>query len=743
MKNLKYMAVGVLSLLSVGCSRQMQDDLAATGNAGKLTVYFETAALSAAQTNETAPTDEALISEVKGYHFENGLLREVLVGDNQMEDGAYAFYPSSTSGDIFFVTNDAENLFGQVTAEITTLDEFLRIEGTTTSMASTQIMMTGSIALTSATSAPTVSLRRSVARLDLVSPDSGISVHSVTIRGIADRGYVFGQTVPSSPASAQWGELTKAYPDPGVENHTETLAYLSEQAGTALTAEVIASFGGGLHRMVAEFPSEILRNRIYTLRIYGSGAQASVRVEGSDWESGSSTDATQNAAVLIATESSILPEGVTVSPSRDSVFIPYKGAAVELAIQTEPGAEVRVDGTTYLTTVTVGAASRALETSTTVTIDSQNRIPGYKRSYIYLNSYLEGKYRGRVVLVFEPNPAQITGTLVLDTNGVCDFGKYIDGELGRIILPEGKTATVEFDADEARWAKVVQENGEFRFLGGWRPNDQTADGRTQSCRLVIANADGSDRETYEIRRKNWGLPVVKFGENWWCKYNLRGNSKSFEDQITIQEDPVSDGSSLAEYLQTCDTAQLRRLLGDQYQGGYPNGLKLSVNDTKYYYAGMRGSAQNFGSIDATSMTPDGYQIPDKEDFSAFGASTNYNLGGVGNRVFPNTQGQPVNLTISQRTDVMLLEQNYGTMNFYEFATTLDGACVLYGLGHQWSTTQGDVSKLSILFATSGVNGNSWGMEGSASGNNFWKFAAQNSTKTRTIRCIKTPVEYIY
>lgn len=746
MKHWKYISTGVLCLLLLsGCSQRIKDELTAPGNAGKLTVQFKTEALGALQKNESASTtDETLISDVKGYRFENGILREVLAGDNLLEDGTYAFYPTASNGDIYFVTNDTENLFGQVTAGTTTIDEFLKTEGATTALASSNIMMTGSITLSAATTATqTVTLRRSVARLDLVSPDSGVSVLSVTIRGVANRGYVFGQNPPASPASTEWTELYKEYPEPGVENHTEILTYLSEQAGTKLSAEVLVSFGGGLHRMVAEFPSEILRNRIYTLRIYGSGTQVSVSVGESDWENGSATDAAQNKAAQVNVESSTLSEGVTVSPARDSVFLPYKGADVQLAIQAEAGAEVRVDGTMYRTTTTVNPNSKALEAAATVTINSQRRIPGYKRGYIYLNTYLNGKYRGRIVVVLEPNPTQITGLIALDTTGTYDFGKYVDGELGRITLPEGKTATVEFASEEDPWAKVEQDNGQVRLLGGWRPNDPTANGRTQSCQLVIANTDGTDRETYEIRRKNWGLPVVEFGGNWWCKYNMRGNSKSFEDQISIQDDPVKSGS-LAEHLKTCDTAELRQLLGDQYQGGYTNGLKLSVNGSKFYYAGIRGSAQNFGSIDAKSMTPDGYQIPDKEDFSAFGASTNYNLGAAGtSKAFPNTQGQQVKLSISQRTSVMLLGQDYGAMNFYEFATSQNGSCVLYGLGHQWSTTQGDVSKLNILYATSGSGGNSWGLEGYANGNNWWKFTAQNNTKTRTIRCIKTPVEYIY
>ena len=53
-----------------------------------------------------------------------------------------------------------------------------------------------------------------------------------------------------------------------------------------------------------------------------------------------------------------------------------------------------------------------------------------------------------------------------------------------------------------------------------------------------------------------------------------------------------------------------------------------------------------------------------------------------------------------------------------------------------------------LFATSGRKGMTWGIEGypanSSGGRRSWiKYAANNSSKTRTIRCIKTPVRYMY
>ena len=52
----------------------------------------------------------------------------------------------------------------------------------------------------------------------------------------------------------------------------------------------------------------------------------------------------------------------------------------------------------------------------------------------------------------------------------------------------------------------------------------------------------------------------------------------------------------------------------------------------------------------------------------------------------------------------------------------------------------------VLFATYGHTSNTWLMEGYPQNDgrgNWFKYAGNNASKTRTIRCIKTPVEYIY
>lgn len=86
------------------------------------------------------------------------------------------------------------------------------------------------------------------------------------------------------------------------------------------------------------------------------------------------------------------------------------------------------------------------------------------------------------------------------------------------------------------------------------------------------------------------------------------------------------------------------------------------------------------------------------------------------------------------------------MALYEFRH--DGAAwVLCGLEHQWDTTPGNISGMMLLLATWGNGSKTWIMEGYSQqarpGQNWIKYVANNTTKTRTLRCVKTPVEYEY
>ena len=149
-----------------------------------------------------------------------------------------------------------------------------------------------------------------------------------------------------------------------------------------------------------------------------------------------------------------------------------------------------------------------------VSIEKPLFMPGRKEEYICLDLMRDNLRSGRIVLIFEESPIKMTGLLAFDDNGLCDFGKYIDGELAVIGLPSGTDARLEFDESEDPWMKLESTEEGLRLLGGWKPNDPKADGRPQEGLLVVEFNDGTPTESYTIRRVNWGLPVVEICETF-------------------------------------------------------------------------------------------------------------------------------------------------------------------------------------------------------------------------------------
>lgn len=743
---LKHMLLTLpLSLLATGCSTGEEPD-ASLPSRSSIEVRFELPAadIDLRKTPAGRSSDDA-VGTVTGYRFEEGQLREIATGAESSADGDRIFHLAARKGTMYFVANPPAGAFDALQPESSTLDEFLATAAATAAMTADGLTMTGHATLPETGSAPiAVTLTRSVARLDLASPDAGVEVHSVVLRNIADRGYVHPQQGLSTPQSADSGEFHKEYGRNPLSNGSETLLYLAEQNDTQLTAEVVARFGGGWHRTETTLPAEIRRNTTYRLVVHGMGTELNVSIETDGWQTGDSTDSNPDPKGLIDLEASELPEGVAVNSRRDTVRITHAENRFRLVLKAEAGSEVQVEGSIDRVTVTPQALTRNLTQVAAVSVEKPLFMPDRQEAYICLDLIRDNLRTGRIVLIFEANPIKMTGLLSFDDNGLCDFGKYIDGELATIRIPSGAKARLEFDEGEDPWMKLESAEEELRLLGGWKPNDPKADGRPQEGDLVVEFSDGTPTERYTIRRVNWGLPVVEIGRNWWCKYNLRGNVKRFEEQVLIQDDPATE-EQLADFLATCDDDVLLALMGDQYQGGNPDGLPLRHDGSLFYYEGMQSTVGNFGTLPPDEMAPDGYRIPGYADYKFFSANDNFNLGGIGERPFWNSTQDRVWIRIIER-EAEFLGASYGNVTIYEFT---DGAkhWVLYGLGHQWSITPGDIARKNLLLATWGDSGRTWGMEGYAQSDranqNWMKFSSHNTTKTRSIRCIKTPVEYIY
>lgn len=735
MKYILTVASAGLFLLS-GCQKEkIRQDNAAEGS---LRISIISSGMNYGITTES----ETNIHTLDAYHFENGILSESFNSLQIDEKGVCRLDIKQKNGMLYFLANDANiTSHANLTNNVTTLEEFLQLTATADEMTSKSLLMSGHTELDGENASLSVSLKRAVARIDLESAFQDAEVNSITIRDIALTGLVNEGGEKSVLTNIEKTDLTKDFGEQPFKNKKESLYYLPEQTANAHAVEILMAVNGGWHRLKTTLPP-LKRNTVYTLKVYGNGTNLNVEVLTDNWENGDSSESGLTLKGLVDKENSQLSEGVTVNERGDTVFVPSWNSNFQLTLAAESGAQVSVLGEVEGVTVTPASQSRSLSPIAEFNVSSRQKMPGSKSEYMYLDVYNDQIQTGRVVLVFTPNPVQMSGLIEFDQNGECNFNRYVDGELASLILPEGKTATLKFAEEEAHWMKLAPEGSNtYRLLGGWKPNDPKADGREQAGELIITNEDGSHPETYTIRRLNWGLPVVNINGTWWCKYNLRGNVKNFNDQILINSDPAKD-SSLADYLTSCSDNEFLYILGDQYQAGNPDGLKLTHNGASFYYEGYKSQTDNFGTLAPTVMAPDGYQIPDFDDYRFFTGSTNFNLGYFNPGAFNNGLGQRLNFKVVERNATFQGLQ-YGPITFYDFE--YEGShWTICGLGHQWDATS--ISKMMILLATYGNGGSTWMLEGysnSEGRGNWFKYIGNNAQKTRTIRCIKTPVEYIY
>ena len=167
-RGLIYMAALCCGMfLPGGCSKTERPDAADSA----LTVRFRT------EQRDTDAGDGAdgVIETVTAYRFVGGVLRETLPGTGG-SDGYYTFYPTDRAGEILFVANDR---------------------------AGERLLMSGRAEFSDTQDSPaTVTMRRSVARLDLEVRERGVEVLGVTIRGIARKGYALGGDEPATPSDA-------------------------------------------------------------------------------------------------------------------------------------------------------------------------------------------------------------------------------------------------------------------------------------------------------------------------------------------------------------------------------------------------------------------------------------------------------------------------------------------------------------------------------------------------------------
>ena len=684
--------------------------------------------------DETTETNE--IETLNACLFENGVMTRVYSDIDPLA----GIKIDDSKGRLYMVANiEGNNSYNIGMSE----EEWL----------STTVTHTGGVNLTymsgvidlSDASHGVLQLYRGVARIDVnVSGNHDLSVSDIMFKNVAQQSYLNRRNTVESPKGTNYDDVIPVIDTP-LTGSTYGVAYLCEQSSDNISAVLTVNVDGELVEKEVALPSILKRNCVYTINVFKESVQADVTLSVTDWENGGDFNLAPNERGLtVDVEGTSFPAYAEVDSDRRGIVLSHYASDFILSVDCDDELEFVADPELPMTVERIGGAENVGKNLFRIT--KKLWCPGMERLERKLmfrrKGFNENYPDDYVNVVMSENPVKLEGLIHFGDSASFDFGRYIDGELAVLNVPDDKVIRLEFDEKSPEWMKLEETaDGTYRILGGWRPNDAEADGRVQEGRIVISDASGMHNEIYTVKRQNWGLPVVNINGTWWCKYNLRGNVKDFTDQILVSNDPAR-GGSIADYLAECTDDEFLNVLGDQYQAGNRDGLKLKNDGTGFLFDGYSTKTDNFGTLAPSYMAPDGYEIPDYDDFRFFTWGTNCNLGYFNPGAFNNGLGQRLNFSVVER-EAMFLGYEYGNVTFYDFEYEGEHL-VLCGLGHQWSET--GISKKMIQFATYGNSGSTWMIEGyskSEGRGNWFKFAASNAQKTRTIRCVKSPVEYIY
>lgn len=743
MKRLIFFIFPIFCLCFSGCTAVEED---AAENGGSLRgVTFE---MGMHTSSAAAPFDAEQVRELDGYLFDkNGMLTKVYKGLVAGADGhAELQVPYFLGEQLYFIANAAGLLpEDRIQAGIMSEAEFrnLVLESETPLADGNHPLMTAEYTLTGTdTPRPTVRLTRAQARIDVeVVADEGVQVDSIAIGDLRQTAYLFPQDRVQSPPGSPSGRWSGRY-DPALTSGLHAgICYLYEQASDGFPLYVFTTINGVSSKLTASLPAEIRRNTIYKITVSGVGASLQATVSMGDWETEETTTSKPDAdRIKVDTELSILAEGASVSLTGDTIFLPSWESESTLVLKHVPDdVEITMDGASAIS-FTPLARTRADLQGSRFLVRTSNRRPNSSTELVYLKAHNKVRpdyYEGRLVVVLQSAPIVFEGPVWNALSDVppygCHFNKYIDGVLGTIKVPDG----YELSVNGSNWLRVVrQDNGTYEVQGGYKPNDMHADGRLQECVLTVRAHDGREEE-FAISRLNYGLPVVLMDGTYWCRFNLSGNSRSFEDQIQIPEAAGIEND--ADYLAACRDEEFLRMMGSGYKGRNANGMNL-IYQSGFKYDTYNSTGTNGGRLEsgpATAHCPDGYVIPSENDYVHLLKSGGFQYKQQDPSVTYTTGGgKQATATRQTRTDVACGEGILPSITYHQI--DIDGSLlVLGGVGHQYNTGSDKFAVNNVLLAAITGNDGTWGCKA-----NGFNRTAQNENKTRTVRCIKATPSFI-
>lgn len=741
MKHLSVIISVLFSILCIGCSKEDFD----TGKTNDIQNEHSLRLLVYTPNSETVLNTD-LLGSIEAYLFKEGVLSDVYKNLTVDKNGYTTISSLAEEGQIYFFVNTGKLLNG-ITEEIGRLKE-TELLATTISSSSPQAdgekpVMTGKADLTGSQESSTqVLLTRAIARIDLkIADDADIQINRISMDNIHCEAFLFPQNPVSSPSGAALAKIDTTFDTPLSPGEHTGLVYLYEQVGDGIPVELHGTLEGDPVTLSLALPDTIHRNCIYKIKLFcgdNANLQASISVENESWETEETITAKPSSSILVNSELSTLSEGAYLSATKDTVYLPSKESTSILVLDKVPeDAEFTIDGTTA--SITPYTETRADLQGKKFLVRTSWKKPGTETEYVYLNMHSKKQpehYSGRLVIV-QATTTTFKGELYNHLTNTppynIHFNKYIDSVLGQMEVPKN----CEVIVSGGSWLRAIpQGEGVYEIQAGYKPNDPEANGSTQECVLTVNGPNGI-HETYTVTRLNHGLPVVLMGDTYWCRFNLQGNSRSFDDQITVSEsETIGD---LSAYFASCSDEEFVRLTGSQYKGRYTQGMNLKYDaSVPRFYFDSYGALQNpaiIGNGPANSHCPDGYQLPASKDFEHLlkSGAVNYTLNGAPVN-YTTGSGRPAVISAHSRGDVAWEGGLLATATYIQIAFD-ENNLVLGALGHQFDSSKSIASK--VLWATISGGNKSWTHTGATA-----KAEDHNANKSRTVRCIKTPPAFI-
>lgn len=599
-------------------------------------------------------------------------------------------------------------------------------------------------------SEPTINvpILRSIARLNLkINEGVDVEIDSCLISNIADRSCIFPSST-ESPAGLKLvsASLPGSHFTASPSKPQNGFFYLYESLNAGTKAEFFVKISGIRNKLEVALPSQIERDKDYNITINSRGATLFASLQILPWQEGTELNARPAAFDPLAESvESERPAFIYLNATGDTLFAPAQNASCTLVIKAGVQVELRAGSNIAIESVNApGVGSSYLGNTFKLTFADKNINEEVTYSKIYIKDQSASQYYDQYLVVVRPPGARahfsnLNAKATIHGRNI-NFNGYIDGVISDMTFDSPPVSVAcETNDPDFNWLRLdLNTEVSYRIEGGFKPNDSEATGQEQRSTVRVEYADGLVEE-FQFTRKRRSIPVVFIAGKYWSKFNMRGNSKSYEDQIGFGKDQ----EDLFTYLKTCSSEEYLYYAGANYKGRSQQGMYLKKNEKGELAYPEYGNYKNGSTTDASPFLhcPEGYNLPHKNDFGAVMHLSSALPLPANNTAPTYTSSTGISYTIEryQRDDINIDGVNIPHMYHVKVTDSKTGHSLVWaGIGHQWDNTGADPTYW--IYAL--INPGSSSYYSFIHSSNVAKMELHNQSKTRLVRCIKSPVTYI-